>query len=313
MFEDSNNALSAVEECGDMNDVVLPTLVHGFVNSCTYALLALGYALIYNTSRIFHIAHGATYTVSGYVLYVLMVSCRWPLWVTLVATIVIAGVFGITLDRWLYRPIASGSGSLLPAFIASLGFYTAAVNVVALVFGSETKVVAPGIASTIGFGNVILTRIQVSQLLAGVLCSGTLLVLLRVTRWGRTVRAVRDNTQLARVLGVNVSSVRLGVFALGSALAGLAAFMTALDVGIDPYGGITAVLAAAIAMTVGGTGTFAGPVIGAVLLGCLESLLVLTIGTRWMEALAFTVLFLILIARPGGLIHYVRRLEERAA
>jgi len=293
-----------------MSDTVLPTLVYGFVNSCTYALLALGYALIYNTSRIFHVAHGATYTISGYVLYSLTVLWHWPLWATLGATIGIAGLFGITLDRWLYRPIAFGSGSLLPAFIASLGIYTAAINVVALVFGSETKVVAPGMATTIRFGNVILTHIQVAQLLAGVLCSGTLLVILRFTSWGRTVRAVRDNMQLADVLGINVSSVRLSVFALGSALAGLAGFMTALDVGIDPYGGITAVLAAAIAMAVGGTGTFAGPVVGAVLFGCLQSLLVLTIGTRWMEALAFTVLLLILIARPGGLIYYTRRLEE---
>ena len=130
------------------------------------------------------------------------------------------------------------------------------------------------------------------------------------SRWGKVIRAVRDDATLASVLGINLPGVRLSVFAVGSALAGLAAILSALDVGVDPYVGMPALLTAAVALIVGGVGTFEGPVLGAFLLGLLQSLVVWKISARWTDAITFAVLILFLLFRPAGLVGRRRRLEE---
>lgn len=290
--------------------MLLQLLANGFVNGCLYALMALGFALIYNTTKIFHIAHGAIYTAAAYACWLLLVQLHWPTIATVAIALLVAAALGALTELVIYAPLNRRNASLLVALLSSLGLYIALVNVIALLFGNETKVLRPGIEKTYHFGAVILTRVQLAEVATAVVLLPAFVLLLKCSRWGKVIRAVRDNPTLASVLGINLRAVRLWVFASGSALAGLAAVLAALDVGVDPNVGMPALLTASVALIVGGVGTFEGPVLGAFLLGLLQSLVVWKISARWTDAITFAVLILFLLFRPTGLVGRRRRLEE---
>lgn len=290
--------------------MLLQLLANGLVAGCLYALVALGFALIYNTTRIFHIAHGALYTSSAYSLYVFLVLLRWPLPLAFGATLVLSALLGMAVELTVYAPLVKKGTSTLTALLSSLGLYIALVNTIALIFGNETKVLRPGVEKTYHIGPVLLTRIQVTQALAFGLLFPAMVLLLRKTLWGKAVRAVRDNPTLTQVMGLNLQAIRLSVFALGSALSAVAAMLQALDVGMDPHVGMPVLLTAAVALIVGGVGIFEGTALGAFVLGALQSLIIWKVSARWVDAVTFTVLILFLLFRPEGLLGRRRRLEE---
>jgi branched-chain amino acid transport system permease protein len=290
--------------------MLLQVLANGFVNGCMYALMALGFALIYNTTKIFHVAHGAVYTAGAYACYVLLIQLGWPLVASVLGAVLLTALLGVLIELAVYAPLARREASLLVALLSSLGLYVALVNVIALLFGNETKVLRPGIEKTYHLGSVILTRIQAAEVVVAATLLPLLVLLLKGALWGKIIRAVRDHPTLASVMGINLGAVRIAVFALGSALAALAASLAALDVGMDPNVGMPALLVAAVALIVGGVGTFEGPVIGGFLLGVLQSLVVWRISARWMDAITFAILIVFLLFRPEGLAGCRRRLEE---
>ncbi len=290
--------------------MLIQLLANGFVNGCIYALMALGFALIYNTTKIFHVAHGAVYTAGAYLCYVLLVRLGWPLVLAVASAVLLAGVLGVLIELAMYAPLARRQASHLVELLSSLGLYVALVNVIALLFGNETKVLRPGIEKTYHLGSVILTSVQLAQALIAAVLLPVVVLLLKSTLWGKMIRAVRDNPVLAGVLGINLYAVRIAAFWLGSGLAALAASLVALDVGIDPNVGMPALLTATVALIVGGVGTFEGPVFGGFLLGLLQSLVVWQISARWSDTITFSVLILFLLIRPYGLAGRWRRLEE---
>jgi len=115
----------------------------------------------YNTTRVFHIAHGAVYTVGGYLSFYFLIRLQWPLWAAIAGAVLLSGLLGTFMEWFLYAPLARRRSSPLVAFLSSLGFYTAAINVIALLFGNETQVLRSGVAETITVGGVIITKIQV--------------------------------------------------------------------------------------------------------------------------------------------------------
>ncbi len=285
-------------------------LANGFVNGCLFALTAFGFALIYNTTRIFHIAHGAIYTAGAYLCYVFLVKLGWNMPLAIILALTLTALLGILTELLVYAPLERRGASLLVALLSSLGLYIALVNFIAMVFGNETKVLRPGVEATFHFGPIILTRIQFAQVITACVLLPLLLLLLRLTDWGKKIRALRDNPTLTEVMGVNTRVVRLFVFALGSALAGISAVLSALDIGMDPHIGMPALLIAAVALIIGGVGTFEGPIIGAFLLCILQSLVIWQVSARWMDAVTFGLLIFFLLFRPQGLLGQRRRLEE---
>ncbi len=293
--------------------MLLQLLANGLVNGCMIALMALGYALIYNTTRIFHVAHGAAYTAAAYLCYLLLIVFKWPLLLAVVGGVAAAALLGVTMELAVYAPLYRRGASDLISLISSLGLYVALVNLIALLFGNETKVLRPGVEKTCRLLGVILTRIQVAEVVVAAVLLPLLVLFLKRTLWGKIIRGVRDNPVLAEVLGIDLMAVRIAVFAAGSALAGMAACLTALDVGMDPQVGMPVLLTAAVALIVGGVGTFEGPVIGGFLLGLIQSLIVWKISAQWTDVITFGVLIVFLVFRPEGIASRRRRLEESAA
>lgn len=285
-------------------------LANGVVNGCVLALMSASFAFIYNTTRIFHIAHGGVYTVAAYLCYAFLIQMRLPLSVAILLALLLTALLGALVEYFLYAPLARRRASLSIALLSSLGLYVVLVNTVAMIWGNETKVLRSGVEATVQFGSVILTRIQIAQVIVAICLVSVFLWILQGTRWGRIMRAVRDNPTLTSVMGVNLYRVRVAVFAVGSALAAVAAILTALDVGMDPNVGMPMLLTAAVALIVGGVGSFGAPIAGAFLIALVQSLLIWKLSARWVDAFTFGFLIACLIARPQGLLAGKRRVEE---
>ena len=249
-------------------------LVNGLAAGCASALVALGFGLVYNTTRIFHLAHGATYVVAAYSFYSGIVVWQLPLAAAASLTIITASGFGILTDVILYRPLDRRGASPLVQLLSSLGLYIVTVNLVALIYGNQTKVLSTVIHQPLHLGAVIISQVQLAAVLVFVVLFGALAVALRRSSWGRRLRAMRDDPELVAATGIDPMAIRTVVFGAGSALAAAAAILLGLDVGVDPHVGLTAVLNAAVAVIIGGVGRFEGAALGALLLGLLQGLVV---------------------------------------
>lgn len=289
---------------------VIQLMVNGIASGALCALMAVGFGLIYGTTRVFHIAHGAVYTVAAYALFWALKQAGLPLGVGILAALLVAGLLGVAIEAFVYRPLHRRSASPAVAMLSSFGLYIAIVNIIPLLFGSELKLLTTRAGRSYHLGPIAVAQMQAVEI-AVLLAVGVVLVLvLRHTAFGHSIRALRDNQALASVLGINTSVLRIAVFGLASALAGASACLYALDVGLDPQMGLAALLAAAVAVIVGGVGVFEGAILGAFLLGLLQNLVVYQFSARWANAAVFVVLICFLVARPIGILGHRRRVEE---
>jgi branched-subunit amino acid ABC-type transport system permease component len=293
--------------------VIFQLLANGLVTGCAYALVALGFALIYNTTRIFHLAHGAVYAVGAYLFYSFYVLWSVQLVGAALLTVGLSTALGVLIDEMVHIPLDQRESSMLIHLLSSLGLYIAIVNVISMFYGNGTKVLITGAQPTYSVGEVTLTRVQVATVLVAVLLFLGLVILLRKTRLGQQLRAMRDDPELVSVMGLNPRKLRRVVFGLGSALASVAAVLLGLDTGIDPRIGLAAVLNGAVAVIIGGIGLFEGAALGAVSLGLLQSIAIWQMSSQWQEAVTFGVLILFLLFRPQGILGTKRRVEEVVA
>lgn len=290
--------------------MVLQFIVNGLCAGALFGLAALGLSLIFNVTRVFHFAHGAVYTSAAYLL--LFFLTKTGMGMLPAAAIAIAGamLLGVMIDRLFYQPLADKNSSGTAAILTSLGLYIVVINVIALLFGNETKILRPGIETTLEFGAVIVTRIQALQVAVFIVLLLATALLLKFSRYGQLVRAVSDNAKLAEALGLETKKARLLAFAYGSGLAAVAACLSALDVGLDPYVGMPVTLVAAVAMIFGGIRVFGAAAIGGVLIGVIQNLVVWQTSAKWQAAGTFVILLGALIFRPQGLFTPKKRLEE---
>lgn len=292
--------------------MIVQLLINGIIAGCIYALVAYGFALIYNTTRTFHFAHGAVYTFSVYLFYTIS---AWgvPAWVVYLLTLAATALLGMTIDEVIYRPLVRRKSSLLIRLLSSLGAYIIIINLILMIYGNEMKVLNAKLQPTHKFGNVILSEVQLITVAACVLIFVALVLLLRMTHLGKTVRAMRDDPELVSALGMNPQNVRRLVFALGSTLAGVAAILKGLDVGADPNAGMVAFLSGTVAVIIAGVGVFNGVILGALLVGILQSFAVWKFSAQWQDTVTFLLLILFLLLRPEGIFGRRRRVEEIAA
>lgn len=285
-------------------------IANGLCSGALYAIVALGFGLIYNTTNIFHFAHGAVYVASAYVFYFFLIMLNVNSTTALIISLIFSMLFGILIDYSIYQPLSKKNISSAAFMISSFGVYLFTVNLIALLFGNETKVLNPGIEKTYTFGEIILTRIQIISFFSFVVIL-VLYLIFRRTKFGKLIIAYSNNPKLIEVLGYNSNLIKTVIFAIGSILAGISANLSALDVGIDPNIGMNALLVAAVSVIIGGVKIFEGAIIGGILIGLLQSLVVYQFSARWMDATTFLLLIIFLLLRPQGILGKKIRIEEQ--
>jgi len=194
-------------------------------------------------------------------------------------------------------------------FISSLGIYIAAIQVIAIIWGNETKVLREGIDVTYTMSDIIVTRAQALGGIISLLLIAVFFLWLRRTDSGLKFLALSDNPVQLSLLGYDISKLRLFAFALSGLLTGAASMLTAWDIGFDPHGGLSAVLLAIVATIIGGRGSFIGPIIGGIVLGIMRSQVVWYTSARWQDTITFLILVFFLFFRPQGIFGRKGRLE----
>jgi branched-chain amino acid transport system permease protein len=275
-------------------------VVNGIAGGGIYALLAVGFALIYNTSRVLHLAHSIVYTFGAYAFYVLTVLLGLWGWASAPIAVVLTGVFGWSIEACVYRPLRRSGAGHNATLIATLGLISMFQGTYALVFSTDDKMLRQGPLPVFQVGNVTITILHIAIITVSLVVFPVLQVFLTRTRLGIAIRALADNRELADIQGMETDKLYGVIFLLGSSLAGIAAVLTALDLGATPDMGFDVVFAAVVALVIGGVGYLPGALVGAFALGLAQQLVVWKLNTAWQSGLVFTVLILFLILRPQG-------------
>lgn len=286
----------------------MQVLLNGLVSGSAIALLALAFQAVYLPTRVFFLGLAGIYAITPFMAYeVLKSGGTW--WVAgpgAVAT----GVLLCLVCEWLiHAPLErqkAGSGAHL---IASLGATIVIVQVIAMLWGNDAKTLRMSLDSVSHLGSVIVTGSQWITVGLAAIAIGAFSLLLMRSDLGLRLRALADNPVQFALFGYNVNHYRLLAFSLVGFLASIASIVAAYDVGFDPHTGLHAVLLAVVAVIIGGRGSFVGPVLGGLLLGVVQDQVVWYWSARWQQAVAFTLLALVLLVLPQGLLGRKTRLE----
>jgi len=272
-------------------------------SACTIFLVAISFSLIFSTARFFHFAHAAVITVAAYVSFALLTECGVPLPISVLMGVLASAWLGWCLERIVYRPMRNSGASSLILLLASLGLYIVLQNIIALLFGDDTKVIrGPAVASTVSVFGARLTDVQVGAIATAVAILLAKLYLIDKSRLGLSLRAVAADSELARVSGIEFDKAMGVAFFLGSFLAGVAGVFRALDVGMTPTMGLPMLLLGVVAVVLGGVGKTLGVAIASVLLAFFQQLASWKLGTHWEEAAAFLLLLAFLLWRHQGIL-----------
>ncbi len=279
----------------------LQLVVNGVVSGAIYALMAVGFALIYNSTHIFHLAHGAVFTLSAYALFFAVKTLRLPLGVAILMAICLSILLGLAIEGWGYRPLRERKVSLATFLISSLGMFIVVENGLILLFGAMPKLITEDPLKAYRMGSLIVTQLHLAVIVCCLLIFPFLQFFLTRTRVGKMIRALSDHPELARVLGLKTDQIYLFITILGAALAGVAGIFVALDTGVTPVMGWDAVLVAAVAVIIGGVGYLPGAGIAALMVGLIQNLSVLEVSAQWQSTITFGILILFLMIRPKGI------------
>ena len=285
-------------------------LLNALVNAAIFSLLAIGFGLVYRSLRFFHIAFGAVYIISPYIVAALNIA-GIPPFLSIITGIIIGSMIGVIMDRSVYLPLERAGATPSVLFIASLGLYILIVNFTAAVFGNEVKILSKGLEPSFSIGGLVISRIQITQFLTGWILVIVFWLIIRRSTLMKGVWSLGETPELIVVLGLPYEFMRTIVFVLSSAFAGIASILVDMDVGIDPHAGMHALFTGAVAVLVGGLDIYWGWIGGGVLLALLQSLGIWQFSARWNDLIIFGILIITLLFRPQGLFSPRKRREER--
>lgn len=287
--------------------MILQFIINGLITGILYSLLAIGFALIYNTTKIFHIATVALYVVAAYAFYLSFGIISLPLWAAFVLALFVTMLISLLVEFVVYRPLKNKKASANVVMIASIGVMTVLVNLVILFWGNETKVIDNAIQKTWILGNIVLTMPQVYQLLLGVPSIVAFALFIHKSRWGIRFRALSSDHVLFETLGYRIDRLRSLLFLLSGLFIALASCLTVYDTGLSPHMGMNMLVNAMVAMIIGGMGRFNACIVGGLLLGVIQSVVVYGFASNWQNAISFLILLLFLFFRPEGIMGYKQR------
>jgi branched-subunit amino acid ABC-type transport system permease component len=279
----------------------LQLLANGVASGCLFALIAVGFSLIYATGQIFHLAHGATYLAAGYGYYYIVVQEHLNILLGVVFAAVVAVVFGMIVDTGIYQPMRKVSRSFFSMFVASFGVVIVVSNIVPLLFGAQTVSLGPSLSMSVQVGSLLIPRGDFAAAGAAIVAVLLLRLLLTRTRTGTGLRALANNHDLVDVAGL--PRARLGRVAMivGSLTIVPAAILSGYLQGLSPGSGVDIGTVAIAGALVGGVGSISGACVAGMILGVAESLATWKLPGNWAEAIGFGLLLILLVLKPSGL------------
>jgi len=290
----------------------LQQLINGLTLGAVYALIALGYTMVYGILQLINFAHGEVYMIGAYLGIIILgfltsigltaVSLPLSIVITLLVSMLFCASYGMTIERIAYKPLRDAPR--LSPLISAIGVSIFLQNFVMLSQGATDKVFPPIIkAEGIPILNARITYLQIFILIASILMMGGLHIFVMKTKIGKAMRATAQDRKMSSLLGIDVDWIISITFIIGSALAAAAGVMVAMYYGLVNYFiGYVAGIKAFTAAVLGGIGSIPGAMLGGLILGLMEAFGASYISSEYKDAFAFGLLILILILRPEGLL-----------
>jgi branched-chain amino acid transport system permease protein len=298
--------------------------LNGLSIGSVYAIFALGYTLVFSILGIINFAHGAVFTLGAYFTYVLMggafgfngllangkLPLSLPFWLAAILSGVLAGFVGVAIERFAFRPLRRRGADPLLTVVSSLGVALVIVNVIQYLVGAENYTFPANtygsLPPAINFGTadnpIPIRTVQIVIFLVSVIILGILTYLINTTKYGKAMRAVAEDPTTASLLGINTDRFIVLTFFVSSFLASLAGTLVGSSVSIaGPYFGIGFGLKGLAVIVLGGLGSIPGAVAGGLVIGLVEAF-VPGEYSAYKDAVAFGILFIVLLVKPQGLL-----------
>ncbi|MGD8718666.1 MAG: branched-chain amino acid ABC transporter permease [Candidatus Zixiibacteriota bacterium] len=290
----------------------LQQLINGLTIGAVYALIAVGYTMVYGIVELINFAHGEIYMMATFVAMTLFRSAGYPLWVAAPAAIVSAMIIGVTLEYIAYRPLRQSPR--LVALISAIGASLFLQNLAMKIWGARRQPFLDPSRPLEFFqikhqlslpllGDATFSNMQLTILGTAAAMMIFLHLLINKTKLGKAMRACAQDQVAAKLMGVNVDRTITATFAIGSAMAAVAGVLVGMNYNqVWPMMGYMAGLKAFTAAVLGGIGNMPGAFVGGLVLGLAEGFAGAYISSLWMDAIAFAILIIVLIYRPSGLL-----------
>ena len=284
----------------------IETLINGLSIGSTYAMIALGYTMVYGIAKMLNFAHGDVIMVGGFMLYLTLTPINNPILQLLIA-MVVCMVLGVLIEKIAYKPLRTASP--LAVLITAIGVSYLLQSTAQIIFGSAPKMVNLINLGSVNFAGLRIQGYVIVTLVCSTVVMAGLSLFVKYTKTGRAMVAVSEDKGAAQLMGINVNKIITITFAIGSALAALAGFFMlikspSLSNTLGAMPGIKAFTAAVI----GGIGSISGAMVGGLLMGVVEAIsLTIPPIAPYTDAIEFLILIIILLVRPTGILGKVRR------
>ena len=285
---------------------IIETLISGLSMGSTYAMIALGYTMVYGIAKMLNFAHGDIIMVGGYMIFVTMAAINMPI-LGLAAAVIFCMLLGITIEKVAYKPLRGASP--LAVLITAIGMSYFLQSTAQMIFGSAPKMVVVADFGNLQIGELKIPIYTLITLGCSFVIMITLSLFIKYTKVGRAMIAVSEDRGAAQLMGINVNAIITITFAIGSVLAAFAGFFMlmkspSLSNTLGAMPGIKAFTAAVI----GGIGSIPGAMVGGVLMGVVEAFsLNVSAIAPYTDAIEFLILIVILLVKPTGILGKVRR------
>ena len=280
-------------------------LINGISLGSVYAIIALGYTMVYGIAKMLNFAHGDVIMVGAFLIYTAMSSLGLSPILSVILAMVLCTILGMTIEKVAYRPLRN-AGSPLAVLITAIGVSYLLQNLGLLIFGADTKSFKSIVSMEplqLAEGQLTVSGEAIVTIIASVVIMIALTSFVKYTKAGRAMVAVSEDRGAAQLMGINVNGTIALTFAIGSALAAIAgALLCSAYPSLSPYVGSMPGIKAFVAAVFGGIGSIPGAMIGGILLGVIENLSKAYISSQLSDAIVFGVLIVVLLVKPTGIL-----------
>ena len=288
------------------------TLLDGLSLGAIYALIALGYTMVYGIAKMLNFAHGDVIMIGAYTVLTLLTTAGVNPWLAVLIGMGVCTLLGVTIEKIAYRPLR-GASSSLAVLITAIGVSYFLQNSALLIFGADAKsfvnvITVPPI--TLANGELTITGTTIVTIVVCILVMLGLTFFVNKTKPGRAMKAVSEDRGAAQLMGVNVNATISLTFAIGSGLAAVAGvLLCSAYPSVNPYTGAMPGIKAFVAAVFGGIGSIPGAMVGGILLGVIEIFGKAYISSQVADAIVFAVLIVVLLVKPTGL--FGKNIQEK--
>lgn len=283
----------------------LSSLINGVSLGSVYAIIALGYTMVYGIAKMLNFAHGDVIMVGAYITFIVMNNAGLPVWLAIILSVIVCTALGIIVEKMAYKPLRNAA-SPLAVLITAIGVSYLLQNLALLIFGPNTK----QFTSVVNFssiklfdGKVIIQDETVVNIVLCIIVMICLTLFVNKTKAGQAMLAVSEDKGAAQLMGINVNGTIALTFAIGSGLAAIAGvLMCSAYPTLTPYTGSMPGIKAFVAAVLGGIGSIPGAFLGGILLGVIEILGKTYISTQLGDAIVFSMLIIVLLVKPTGIL-----------